>query len=159
MEVFRLARARHRKKLSGRGAAIKGARWNSIGTEVIYTAVNRSLAMAEVSVHLTLATLPTDFYMLTIFIPDGTSMQTITPEELPKNWNQFPHISATQEIGDAFIRENKYCLLKVPSAVTQGDFNILINPCLTGRQANHTEFKKIRIVEGKKFPFDERVFR
>jgi len=152
MEVFRLSRASHRKKLSGRGAAIKGARWNSIGTEIIYTASNRSLAMAEVAVHLTLATLPADFYMLTIFIPDGTSLQTISPGALPVHWNQFPHLPATQAIGDTFIRANMHCLLQVPSAVTQGDFNILINPF-------HAEFKKIRIVEAKKFPFDDRVFR
>ena len=152
MEVFRLARTRHRKKLSGRGAARKGARWNSIGTKIIYTAANRSLAMAEVAVHLTIAMLPSDYYMLTIFIPDATSMRTIEPGILPRNWNQFPHLPQTQVIGDTFIRENTHCLLKVPSAVTQGDFNILINP-------RHPEFKKIRIVEAKKFPFDERVFR
>lgn len=152
MEVYRLSRAKHRKVLSGKGAALKGARWNSVGTEIIYTAGNRSLAMAEVAIHLTLASLPPDYFMLTIFIPDGTSIKTIQVKDLPANWNQFPHITATQTFGDAFIRDNTHCLLKVPSAVTDGDFNILINPF-------HKEFRKIKIVEAKKFPFDERVFK
>jgi len=70
MEVFRLSREKFASILSGKGAAIKGARWNSMGVELIYCASNRSLAMAEVAVHFSLATLPNDFVMLTIFIPD-----------------------------------------------------------------------------------------
>ena len=46
MEVFRLTRTKFYTSLSGKGAAEKGARWNSIGLELIYTAANRSLAMA-----------------------------------------------------------------------------------------------------------------
>ena len=69
MEVFRLARKKYPIVLSGKGASISGARWNSKGTEIIYCAQNRALAMAEVLVHLSLATLPNDFVMLTIDIP------------------------------------------------------------------------------------------
>jgi RES domain-containing protein len=47
MELFRLCREKYIKPLSGKGAAIKGARWNSVGVELIYTASNRSLAMAS----------------------------------------------------------------------------------------------------------------
>ena len=54
MEVFRLTRSKFSNILSGKGAAEKGARWNSMGMELIYTAANRSLAMAEVAVHFTL---------------------------------------------------------------------------------------------------------
>jgi len=61
MKVYRLSRLRYAGFLSGKGAAIRGARWNSVGTEMIYTAQNRSLAMAEVVVHLTLGTLPDDY--------------------------------------------------------------------------------------------------
>ncbi|MFM7585785.1 MAG: RES domain-containing protein [Bacteroidota bacterium] len=41
---------------------------------MIYTAQNRSLAMAEVAVHLTLATLTDDYMMLTIDIPDDIKL-------------------------------------------------------------------------------------
>ena len=44
-----LAREKFAGSLSGKGAAISGARWNSVGIEMIYTAANRSLAMAEVA--------------------------------------------------------------------------------------------------------------
>jgi RES domain-containing protein len=152
MEVFRLARERHANELSGKGAALKGARWNSAGIEVIYTAANRSLAMAEVAVHLTLATIPDDFVMLTIQIPDDVSFLKLSPSDLPLNWNAFPYPSGNQKIGDCFIRENKFCLLQIPSAVTKGDYNMLINP-------NHKDFVKVKITATEKFPFDKRIFR
>ena len=138
--------------LSGKGAAIKGARWNSVGVEVIYTAINRSLAMAEVAVHFSLATVPADYRMVTLYIPDYTPIRMLSSKDLPEDWNAFPHPSTTQLIGDQFIADNKFCVLQIPSAVTQGDYNLLINP-------NHADFKEIKIVEIVNFPFDKRIFK
>lgn len=152
MEVFRLAREKYATPLSGKGAAIKGARWNSIGIELIYTAKNRSLAMAEVAVHFTLATLPEDYMMITIDTPDDIDNKFIEEVDLPTGWRDFPHPISTQRIGDAFVAENKYCVLIIPSVVTQGDFNVLINP-------HHKDFKKITIIKIEKFPFDKRIFK
>jgi len=152
MEVFRLARERFANSLSGKGAALKGARWNSIGVELIYTAANRSLAMAEVAVHFTLATLPEDYMMITIEIPNGVSLKEVEVKDLPPNWNIFPHPIATQRFGDIFVTENKFCVLKIPSVVTQGDYNLLLNP-------NHPDFAKISIKRIEKFPFDNRLFK
>lgn len=151
MEVFRLTREPFAYSLSGIGAAIKGARWNSAGIEMIYTSANRSLAMAEVAVHLTLATLPKDFMMVTIEIPRNIKIKKLNAKKLPPLWNVFPHGVRTQKIGDAFVYENKYALMQVPSAVTQGDHNLLINP-------KHPEFSKIHIKKVEKFPFDNRIF-
>lgn len=152
MEAFRLSREKYAAPLSGKGAAIKGARWNSVGVELIYTASNCSLAMAEVAVHLTLATLPKDYVMLTLYLPDDVSLQKSTAADLPDGWNAFPHPNSTQAVGDMFISDNKYCVLQIPSAVTQGDYNLLLNPY-------HSEFSNIKIIETEKFPFDERIFK
>jgi RES domain-containing protein len=152
MEVFRLARLKYAMPLSGKGAALKGGRWNSAGTELIYTAANRSLAMAEVAVHLTLATLPIDYVMVTINIPSKVSRFQLSEEMLPPHWKEFPSPAATQAVGDRFVKENKYCLLIIPSAITQGDFNVLINP-------NHAHFKQIQVKEVVGFPIDKRMVR
>lgn len=151
MEAYRLSREKFSASLSGIGAAIKGARWNSVGIEMIYTASNRSLAMAEVSVHLSLATLPDDYMMITLHIPDDISMTRLNTADLPTDWNKFPHPSTTQNIGDNFISENLYCVLQIPSSVTEGDYNLLINPY-------HPEFKRIKIIDIRKFVFDQRLF-
>ncbi len=119
---------------------------------MIYTASNRSLAMAEVAVHFTLATLPVDYMMMTLFIPDNISLLKLNIGDLPIDWNIFPHPNATQAVGDKFIAENQYCVLQIPSVVTRGDFNLLINP-------KHSEFSRIKILEVEKFPFDKRVFK
>lgn len=152
MKVYRLARAAFASPLSGKGAALKGARWNPIGVELIYTAQNRSLAMAEVAVHFTLATLPEDYQMITIDIPDEIARQQLSEAELPEDWMEFPHPNSTQKIGLDFVNANAYCVLLIPSAVTQGDFNVLINP-------NHADFQKITVAQIEKFPFDKRIFK
>jgi RES domain-containing protein len=152
MEVFRLARKKYPIELSGKGASIAGARWNSKGTEIIYTAQSRALAMAEVVVHLSLATLPKDFAMLTISIPDNIKIEILEDKKLQVGWNSFPNSFVTQIIGDDFIKRNETCILKVPSAVVQGDFNFLINPY-------HVDFKKIKITGQVDFPFDKRIFK
>lgn len=152
MEVFRLARKQYANSLSGKGAAIKGARWNSTGVELIYTAKNRSLAMAEVAVHFTLATLPDDYMMITIYIPDDIAVKEISETDLPADWKEFPHPASTQKFGDDFVLENKFCVLLMPSVVTKGDHNVLINP-------KHIDFGRIKITEIEKFPFDNRIFK
>ncbi len=151
MEVFRLSRARNADQLSGYGAALKGARWNSRGVEMIYAAENRSLAMAEVLVHLSLAMLPKDFLMLTIHIPDVIEVFNLPASRLSDGWNSFPQKRLTQELGDLFISEKLYAVMCVPSVVTKGDFNFLINP-------GHPLYKEISIVRKEPFPFDQRIF-
>ena len=152
MEVFRLSRKKNAISLSGKGAAIKGARSNSTGVELVYTAGNRSLAMAEVAVHLTLATLPDDYFMLTIHIPEDIEVKEIFEIDLPEDWKEFPHPASTQKIGNNFVSEKLFCILKLPSVVTKGDFNFLINP-------NHKDFDRIEVVKMDKFPFDNRIFK
>jgi RES domain-containing protein len=152
MEVFRLARKKYPIELSGKGASISGARWNSKGTEIIYCAESRALAMAEVLVHLSLATLPSDFVMLTIDIPEDILIEVLNIEKVSIDWNVFPCTFETPLLGDDFIKRNEACVLKVPSAVVKGDFNFLINPY-------HTDFYKIKITEQTNFPFDKRIFK
>ncbi len=128
MRVFRLIRKKYGIELSGKGAALSGNRWNSKGTELIYCADSRALAMAEVAVHLSLSILPKDYVMVEIDIPGYISISTLSKEDLLAHWSSFPHLLDTQQIGDGFVAERKNCVLKVPSAVVPGDFNFLINP-------------------------------
>lgn len=151
MKVYRLSRKKYAEELSGKGAAIVGGRWNSRGTQIIYTAESRALALAEVAVHLSVATLPDDFMMVEIELPDELEITTLDLKELPKRWNVFPYNLATQDFGDEFVRAAKNAILRVPSAVVPGDHNYLINP-------KHPDFSKIRISRIENFPLDNRLF-
>lgn len=152
MRVFRLTRKKYGIALSGVGAAQSNNRWNSKGTEIVYTAESRALAMAEVLVHLSLQNLPNDFVMLEIEIPDAFKVDKLDPKQLPMGWNNFPHLRETEQIGDQFIKMHQSCILKVPSSVVPGDWNYLFNP-------NHSDSSQVKIISQHDFPFDNRLFK
>lgn len=150
MRVYRLTKQKYSASLNGIGAALKGGRWNSKGTEIIYTAANRALAMVEALVHLSPQVLPESFMMMEIDIPDTIKIDEIKEILLPDNWQIFPLMPASQKVGDNFIRENNFAVLKVPSAIVKGDYNYLINPY-------HVDFKKIKVMSIEPFGFDKRL--
>jgi RES domain-containing protein len=151
MRVFRLSKLKYAEELNGKGAAKFGNRWNSKGVEIIYTAESRALAMAEVVVHVSLATLPKDFVMIEIHIPDSLTFGLLKLKDLREDWNSHPHGSRTQKLGDDFVDSRAFCVCKVPSEVVKGDFNYLINP-------HHKDAKRIKIKSITPFPFDKRIF-
>ena len=151
MIVYRLVKSKWSDDLSGKGAELAGGRWNSKGTSMLYTSSSRALCVAEISVHLPLGIIPIDYCIISISIPDEITIMEIHPSTLPKNWNCFPYDDATQKLGDLFIKEGKYLILKVPSAVVQGDYNLLINP-------RHNQINSIKIDAKELFHFDDRLF-
>ncbi len=139
MFVYRLSKKKYKDELSGYGASLNGQRWNSKGTEVVYTAQTRALANCEVAVHLSLGILPKDYYMVEIEIPNSIIISEINTANLPTGWNSIPCMPISQIIGDEFAKECKFAVLKVPSAVVKGEFNFILNP-------KHEDFNKIKIV-------------
>lgn len=152
MTVFRLYKGKHKNDLSGKGAEISGGRWNSKGVAMVYTSDSRALCMAEIAVHAPLGIIPNDYWIMEIEIPDNIKIQDVDPSSLSNDWKNFPHPHSTQVIGDKFISEGNFLVLKVPSAVVQDDFNYLVNP-------GHKSFSKILVKSTELFEFDERLFR
>lgn len=152
MELYRLYRAKYGNPLNGQGAALRGGRWNSPGTPLVYTASNRSLAMAEVLVHLSLATMPQDYEMAVLYLPEQLPIGRLHPQALPPNWQDFPPPEVLRQHGDLLVRQNQFVALQVPSAVTPGDFNLLLNP-------NHTDFNQVKLLDSSPFGFQRRLFK
>lgn len=148
MLVYRLTKEKYKDSLSGKGAAIMGGRWNSPGVEIIYTASNRALAMSEVAVHVTFEMMPDNYWMMEVELPDD-DYDRVT--DLPERWNAFPYAEATRAVGDKFILKQDAVAIQVPSAVVQGEWNILINP-------NHKNFNQVKIVRAEPFSLDRRLF-
>ena len=96
--------------------------------------------------------MPDDYLMLTILIPDNMEIKEIFESDLPEGWKEFPHPVSTRKFGNDFVSQKQFCVLKIPSVVTQGDFNFLIDP-------NHKNFNKIKVTKMEKFPFDNRIFK
>lgn len=151
MKVYRLTKEKYKKDLSGSGAKISGGRWNSKGWAMFYTSESRSLCTAEIAVHLPLGNIPLDYVLLTLEIPDTVEIPELKITSLPTDWKSLPYSNSTQLIGNHFLGENKFIVMKVPSAVASGDFNYLINP-------THQLISKIKILKAETFEFDKRLF-
>lgn len=148
MIVYRLSRSRYSNDFSGKGAELAGGRWNSKGIAMLYTAQNISLCVAELAVHLPLGILPTDYDLITFEIPDD-EIQTLESNDF--DWNSPFNMTITQNLGDDFIKKSEKLVLKVPSAVVQGEFNYLINP-------KHAKISEVKIKKIQAFAFDQRLF-
>lgn len=152
MIVFSLAKEKYSHDLSGKGAEITGGRWNSKGIGVLYTSESRALCTAEIAVHTQLGIIPKDYKLVQILIPDSIRIKEIHPHQLLASWNSIPYNSITQSLGNKFVEEKEFPVLKVPSAVIPGDFNYLINP-------GHPDSRNIEIIKTEAFSFDERLFK
>jgi RES domain-containing protein len=150
MIVYRLTKEKYKNDLSGIGAELHGGRWNNKGRRIIYTGESRALCTTEVAVHIPLGIVPKNYFLQSIKIPD-LKMLEILRKDLEKDWRNFPHEISTKLIGDKFIQENKYLVMKVPSAVIQDEYNYLINP-------NHRNYTKVKLLKVEQFKFDKRLF-
>jgi RES domain-containing protein len=152
MNVYRIERAKYLETtLSGIGASLtRGYRWNSLRTQLVYTAESRALATLEVSVHLDLSEdLPTDRCYVEIEIPGDVTILEVSLEDLPQDWDAKPPTLITQTIGDDFVFQKEAAVLKVPSSIVPQEFNYLINP-------HHPEAKRIKVTNITSMNFDPR---
>jgi RES domain-containing protein len=148
MIVYRIAVEAYKDDISGNGASIYGARWNSVGTRMLYTSSHISLAILESLVHLPERKFPPDLHLIKIDIAHALESSQVTVDKVKREWKQ--QLDYTRWIGDQFIRNKEALLLKVPSAVVPEEQNILINPL-------HKDFRKIKIVSAEVLDIDERL--
>jgi RES domain-containing protein len=149
MIVYRIANSAYKDDISGVGAKINGARWNSKGIPMLYTAEHISLAVLEMLVNTHFKDYSIELDLLYIQLPAAPSITEIKLSRIKDKWKE--DTSYTKFIGDEFIKQQQSLLLKVPSAVITEEYNFLANPL-------HTDFKKIKIVKTKSFWPDKRLF-
>lgn len=118
MLLYRLSKTIRATDLTGEGAKRAGGRWNYVGTPVLYTAENGALAILEVLQYADVADIHS-FSMLTLEVPDDVEIYRIPLESLPINWQHFPHLSATKDIGHYWVEQGRALLLQVPSLYIQ----------------------------------------
>jgi RES domain-containing protein len=149
MIVYRISNAAYKNDISGTGAKLNGARWNSKGTPMLYTAEHISLAVLEMLVNTNFKEYSIELDLMYIQLPASPVPAEIKLSKLKEHWKEDP--SYTKFIGDEFIKQQQSLILKVPSAVINEEYNFLINPL-------HPDFKKIKISKTKSFWPDKRLF-
>ncbi|MEZ5025336.1 MAG: RES family NAD+ phosphorylase [Chitinophagales bacterium] len=127
-----------------------GARWNSNGAKILYTASSRALACLENVVHRSGEGLDNNFKALVIEIPNSERVETILEKDLPKHWQQFDMEYVCRMIGDDWYYKQESLILKVPSVIIPNEYNFLINTI-------HKNFKKVKLKSIEPFIFDKRI--
>lgn len=138
--AWRICRKAH-ADLSGVGARLYGGRWNSPGLPMVYAAATAELAVLEVRVHLDLPPdlLPDDYVLMEI---DLAGLAVEEAANLPENPAVF---------SDAWLRERRTPVLRVPSFILPEACNLLLNPA-------HPEAGGARLVGMRDFAFDRRLW-
>lgn len=148
--AWRICKARHlTTAFDGRGAAEHPGRWNPAGVPVVYLAESRSLASLEVLVHAEDFTLLTAIRWVAVPVTFAESLLQ-TPKRVPDDWREQPAPPTTQEFGRSWVDAGASVVLRVPSVVTAGEFNFLLNP-------RHPDFRRLRIGPPEPFAFDPRL--
>lgn len=152
MLVWRISKAKYsHSAFSGEGARLFDARWNFAGVPMVYTSKTLSLEAMEFLVHVDPATAPTSLVALTAEIPERLRIETVEVGSLPKKWRMVDN-QRLRKIGTDWAKSLSSVALEVPSAVIDGEKNVLLNPM-------HPDFASIRVQPPKRIEYDERVFR
>jgi len=154
IDVFRLGVARFRDSIwTGEGGLYVDGRWHGVGRRIVYTAQSLSLAQLEVLVHITHREQLPELVQARAFIPETLAIQTIEAAQLPEDWRRFsPYSTITQHLGTQWLAESRSAVLKVPSAISEAEWNFLLNPA-------HPDFGRLDLAEPKPFVMDPRITR
>lgn len=115
-------------------------RWSSEGTAVVYASMSVGGALLEALAHMD-GPVPDDLVLAIASLP----LECITPaQDLPAQWRAFPYRPEVQRYGDASIE--RVLALKVPSAICEREYNILLNPEHPDRDRVHgTEIVPMKV--------------
>ncbi len=150
MQLWRLVKTKYSATaFDGEGARLYGGRWNSAGVRVAYAADSSALAVLEVLAHLKNKAVLRSYSLVRARLPDQF-VEDIDESILPAGWNTSPVPPSAQAVGDAWIRSGRSAALKVPSAIVQGSYSVIINP-------DHPFFAKFIVEASTPFSFDPRL--
>ena len=148
--AWRIFKPRHgRTAFTGEGARLYGGRWNSPGVAVVYTSQGLALAALEMLVHLHSEQV-LERYRVAPVTFDSELVRDVDRARLPRNWRADPAPARLRAVGDRWVAGNESAVLRVPSAVVEGEFNFLLNPA-------HPDFARLVIGRPRAFRFDPRL--
>ena len=148
MRVFRICKPEHAANAyHGVGSQMYPGRWHSRGVRVVYTLSSLSLAQLEYRVHRRGLKAPPPVVLVTAEVPDNLIHDL--PAELPDGWADDPE--CTRSVGDVWAAARTSVGLSVPSVLSPGEFNLLLNP-------RHPEFAQVSVGAAEPFAFDTRLF-
>ncbi len=152
IEAWRITKAKYLDEaFSGRGARLRGGRFNSEGAPMVYTAGSLSLAVLEV-----LANLPSNRHLrlhraVSVRFSEDV-VEVLRAEDMPEGWRATPVPPSIQALGDRRASSARALVLRVPSAVVPAEHNYLINPL-------HPDASQIQTGEARTLDIDPHLVR
>jgi RES domain-containing protein len=145
MRLYRLGTAQH-PVWDGAGAALHGGRWNPAGRAVIYAAGSLALAMLE---RLVQRRALGNALIVEALVPDEMPWTDLL-ETPPVGWRALASPEAVAA-GEAWLREGRTALLRVPSALVPREPNWVIN-------IHHPHAARIEATMPEPLEWDPRLF-
>jgi RES domain-containing protein len=152
MIVYRVVHARWKDDIwSGMDAWKHDGRWHTRGHRVVYASDSLALATLETLVNLRKTRRLKGYYKSWAKIPDQL-IQTLPRNKLPIDWQIPIPPDSTKKLGDTWLEKNAGLALKVPSAASPSEWDVLMNP-------EHPDFKKIRVMGTELHVVDPRLIK
>ncbi|WP_400191027.1 TIR domain-containing protein [Hymenobacter sp. B81] len=151
MIIWRIAKKEYITDMSGIGGLYATGRWHHLGTRILYTSSSLELAILESLANQPRNFTPSDYALVPLYIPAGTSIKRMTIDELPQGWEQVPYTRVTQDLGTQWAKGMETCLLELPSLQSPYGKVYLINPL-------HVDSYKIATGNVESISFDPRHF-
>lgn len=144
----------------------KGARWNEVGTPVLYMSKNIQNAMLEIANYVTSPAMANAMYAICVFEFPELRLHTIEPKELPGDWADENHPASTSALGSKYLNDSaNYDGIIVPSTTINHGIathvinsvrasaygNVVINPNTIGTA-------KIKLIETLDPIYSKRMF-
>ncbi|MDB6163015.1 MAG: hypothetical protein JWL98_447 [Xanthomonadaceae bacterium] len=124
----------------------KGGRWSPAGVPCVYASLSPATALLEYLVHLEGET-PRELLLAVGMIPAESVIWELNE---PSTWCTLPYRPEVQQVGATWIGARSSLALRVPSALCQGECNVLLNP-------THPQFAALQLVALRPLRIDERI--
>jgi RES domain-containing protein len=152
MRAWRIALRKFAKSpqmaFSGLSGFSADGRWHSAGRHLDYAAESLSLAILERLVHYKRFDVLEPHVLFTLDIPQS-AINTVA--ELPDGWDAEDPLTAAQTVGNTWCDSEESPALLVPSAVTPGEHNLMLN-------SHHPDWRWQWVISGPQaFAFDARL--
>ena len=134
LHVYRVIEPRKASEPFSGSGADSGGRWTSPRTPGVYASLSPATAMLEYLVHLEGET-PDELLLARATVPVASVLAQL---DLPSDWKERPYRDTVRQVGDRWAKAQQSLALRVPSAVCDGECNIVLNP-------EHPDFAKLRL--------------
>jgi len=127
-------------------ASDAGGRWSPPGKPCVYASLSPAGALLEYLAHLQ-GPAPDGLLLAVAEAPAGATLSEINE---PSTWRALPYRPEVQQVGADWMASGRSLALRVPSALSDGECNVLLNP-------DHAGYAAVQLRELRPMQLDPRL--